>query len=51
MGGLGRAPTLAASCLIYSGMIQTDAIEVVKKARNNSLTLDNQINFLKSLIF
>lgn len=51
MGGLGRAPTFAASCLIYSGVKPIDAIEMVRKARKNSLTEGSQINFLKNLTF
>jgi len=51
MGGLGRAPTFAASCLIYSGIPADDAIRLVKKARENTLTESKQLSFLRQLKF
>ena len=39
MGGLGRAPTFVATCLIYAGLTAEEAIKLVQKARKDSLTL------------
>lgn len=47
MGGLGRAPTFTATCLIYAGLTAEEAIKVVQKGRPDSLTLQNQRKFLK----
>lgn len=51
MGGLGRAPTFAATCLIYAGLDPKEAIKIVQQARPESLTLQNQIKFLRELKF
>jgi len=51
LGGLGRAPTFAASCLIYGGMNSEEAISAVRSARKHSLTTVDQLNFLKKLSF
>ena len=49
MGGLGRAPTFAATCLIVAGVDPDLAIELVKKCRKGSLKLQSQQNFLRKL--
>lgn len=51
MGGLGRAPTFAATCLIYAGLSSEEAIKLVQKGRPDSLTLACQRNFLHELKF
>lgn len=37
-GGLGRAPTFACACLIYSGRTFEEALKMVRTARKSSLT-------------
>ena len=51
MGGLGRAPTFVATCLIYTGLTADEAIKLVQKARPNSLTLECQKQFLRDIKF
>lgn len=50
-GGLGRAPTFACACLLYSGRTLDEAVKMVRIARNNSLTNMKQLNFLANLKF
>ena len=47
MGGLGRAPTFAATCLIYAGVEPDEAIKIVQKGRKGSLTSALQLGFLR----
>ena len=47
MGGLGRAPTFAAACLIYHGLSADEAIKLVQASRPSSLTLECQRKYLK----
>lgn len=42
-GGLGRAPTFACACLIYSGKTFNEAVKIVRTARKHSLTLQGQL--------
>ena len=50
-GGLGRAPTFACACLLYSGRTLEEAVKMIRSARRNSLTVHEQLNFLASLKF
>lgn len=45
-GGLGRAPTFACACLLYSGKPIDEAIKMVRTARRHSLTEHKQLDFL-----
>lgn len=38
-GGLGRAPTFACACLLYSGRTLNEAVKMVRTARRSSLTV------------
>ena len=49
MGGLGRAPTFVATCLIVAGVEAEEAIKIVKKGRPGSLKNGGQLAFLKNL--
>lgn len=50
-GGLGRAPTFACACLIYSGLPFETAAKLVRSGRKHSLTTHSQLNFLAALKF
>jgi ADP-ribosyl-[dinitrogen reductase] hydrolase len=50
-GGLGRAPTFACACLLYSGKSLDEAVKMVRTARRHSLTAHGQLAFLSKLKF
>lgn len=50
-GGLGRAPTFVASCLIYSGVNLEEALTIIKNSRQGSSPSFSQRNFLNNLTF
>jgi ADP-ribosyl-[dinitrogen reductase] hydrolase len=50
-GGLGRAPTFACACLLYSGKSFEEAVKMIRTARRHSLTESKQLAFLSKLKF